>query len=193
MKWDKKAYKNIEKEFFETDEENKITYLRLQFESPKDIFDTNAITKIPVINDEFTDWLHAAIRHAPKKSNIHLDVEFDDMCGYTDEELRNILDKNIMLIDKVGHNSAIRRGWMAGLFLLVGLVFLLGVILVSSLMRDDDAIKTILLSIFEISSWVPIWTSIEILVIDNLELRHRALVYAKRLNRVSFRQKSTIG
>ena len=43
MKKQFKEFLDIEKEFYELDKENKIAYMKLEFDKPSDIFDQNTI------------------------------------------------------------------------------------------------------------------------------------------------------
>lgn len=63
------------------------------FASPKEIFDTNAMTKIPVLSDGFLDWIRVAFDYAPNKYRIDLDIGFDDMGGYDEGQLSEIFKK----------------------------------------------------------------------------------------------------
>ena len=69
-----KEYINIEEDFFNLDKENRLAHMKLEFVTPRDLFDTNSITKTPVFNDEFTEWLKASFEYAPKKYKIDLDI-----------------------------------------------------------------------------------------------------------------------
>ena len=46
-------FKTIEEEFFDLDKQNKKAKMKLEFARPSDLFDNIAITKIPVLTDEF--------------------------------------------------------------------------------------------------------------------------------------------
>ena len=52
MKLDKKQYQDVEQQFFDLDDENNIAYLWRNFESPGEILDLNAFSKIPLMNSE---------------------------------------------------------------------------------------------------------------------------------------------
>ena len=60
-------YKHIEESFFALDHENKTVSIPLVFERPSDIFDINAITKIPVFNDDFWEWIFASFQYSPRR------------------------------------------------------------------------------------------------------------------------------
>ena len=92
-----RRYQNIESEFFELDQENKKALMKLEFDKPSSIFDKNAVTKIPVLSDEFLSWIIASFEYAPKNYKIDLDIAFEDMENYNGEELKEIFFKNLIL------------------------------------------------------------------------------------------------
>ncbi|MBQ7243667.1 MAG: hypothetical protein IJS52_05630, partial [Bacilli bacterium] len=95
-----KQYKNIEDEFFDLDHANKKALMKLEFEKPSDIFDKNAVTKLPVLSDDFLDWVLACFEYAPHSYKIDLDIAFTEMEGYSEEQLKDIFFKNMVLEGK---------------------------------------------------------------------------------------------
>ena len=81
-------FNDIENEFFNLDKENKIATITLKFDKPSDIFDTNSITKIPILNDEFIDWITFSYKYAPKNYCIALDVSFSSLENYKEDVIR---------------------------------------------------------------------------------------------------------
>lgn len=65
-----KRIKDNEENFFDLDKENKIALMKLEFDNPNDIFDLNSITKTPLLNDDFIDWLKCSFEYAPDKYKI---------------------------------------------------------------------------------------------------------------------------
>ena len=100
---------NIENNFYELDEENKIAYLNLEFTSPDDIFDKNSITKIPVVSDDFLSWIDSSLEYTQKKYKVNINVWFDDLNGYTEEELNDIFMKNMILEFKKNEREKISK------------------------------------------------------------------------------------
>lgn len=96
----KEKIENIENDFFELDHENKKALMKLEFEKPSDIFDKNAITKMPFLSDDFLEWVKSAFGYAPKRYKIDLVITFDNLENYSEEELRNIFFKNLILEGK---------------------------------------------------------------------------------------------
>ena len=106
-KWEE--FRNVESEFFDIDEERKIATLRFHFASPEDLMDVNSVTKIPVLNDEFSDWIQYALAYTPRRVKIDIDVSFSSMDGYTEEGLFEIFRKNVGLEAKKIYRSEERR------------------------------------------------------------------------------------
>ena len=69
----------VEREFFDIDDENKRTNFNLEFSSPEDIFDPNLKSGVPALSDDFVEWLKEALEYSPKKYKIDLNVTFDDL------------------------------------------------------------------------------------------------------------------
>ena len=83
----------IVKDFFDIDEAAETAKVRLHFDSPKEIFDVNCMSKTPIFSDDFDEWLQSAFVMIPSKYKLALDITFDDMDGYTSEQLDDIFKK----------------------------------------------------------------------------------------------------
>lgn len=88
-----KSIVNIEDDFFDIDKEKKVANIVLNFDKPDDIFDLNYNSKIPVLSDDFLDWIASAFRIIPRRYKIKLDVRFRDLQGYDAETLEKIFEK----------------------------------------------------------------------------------------------------
>lgn len=180
---------NIEEEFFDVDHKSQCTHVQLEFHRPADIFDQAAITKTPVLNDDFMEWIAAAYEHAPRKYKIDLEVSFEDMDGYSEEKMNDIFRKNVVLagkrsIRKAGVKNRIALGLVGvGVVLLVSMIFLLG------FWKDGGIAKEIVSYIFDIATTVTLWEALTILLVENKERRdlHRDL--ARRFASIRFHQK----
>lgn len=189
IKKDAELFLNIEKEFFIINDEDKTCEMNLLFTSPDEIFDKNSITKIPVFNDDFIEWLQSAFDYAPKKYKIILNVEFDDLNGYKEEELHEIFIKNLALEIKKIEKTASTKNRIALNFIILGVIFFIGMVLVGGLMDSKSIGVQILESILEIASWVTIWEAITIIVIDTKERRSYMSSMAKRFKSIVFKKK----
>ena len=95
-----KDFENIERDFFEIDEVKGEAIVRLRFNRPSDIFDGNCLSKVPLFNDDFDDWLRTAFDMIPSRYRIALRITFDDMAGYAPKTLHDIFRKNLLLSAK---------------------------------------------------------------------------------------------
>ena len=93
----------IENEFF--DIEGKIARVRLHFGRPEEIFDANCLSKIPVFNDDFDEWLQSVFRMIPSKYQIALEISFDDMDGFSREQMDDVFRKNLILAARSASQS----------------------------------------------------------------------------------------
>lgn len=184
-----KEYQNIEKDFFELDEEGKIAFMRLEFARPSDIFDANSITKIPVLNDDFLEWIKAAFEYAPRGYRIDLSVCFEDLEGYAEDDLERIFTKNLVLEAKRTINQSRRKDIIA--WNLVGLGFLLlgSMLLMTGLWKDGGVAKEIVSYVFDIATTVTFWEALTILIVENKERRDLNRNFIRKFARISFRKK----
>ena len=93
----KATFANVEEEFFEIDKENRIATIRLSFDKVSDIFDDNYITKKPILNGDFMEWIANAFSIIPSRYKIKLSVSFANYEGYSERQLNELFLKNIIL------------------------------------------------------------------------------------------------
>ena len=96
---------NIEKEFYDFDEEKKEINFKLEFSEPEEIFDKNSITKVPVLSDEFFSWIQNSLEYTPNDYKLNIDIKFDDMKGYNEQQLKEIFNKKLALEFKKNHRK----------------------------------------------------------------------------------------
>ncbi len=184
-----KEFTGIEKEFFDLDENNKLAHMKLEFAKPSDIFDRNAITKIPVLSDDFLEWVISSFQYAPRGYKIALDIAFDDLEGYQEQELKDIFVKNMMLESKKSFRDSALKGKIAIGLATVGLIGLVSMILLMSLWSDGGIVKEIFSYIFDIAVTVTLWEALTILLVENLEKRKLRDDFIKRYQSIMFHQK----
>ena len=185
----KEKFENIENEFFELDHENKKALMRLEFEKPSDIFDKNAITKIPVLSDDFIEWVKSAFGYAPSKYKIDLVISFNDLESYSEEELRNIFFKNIILEGKKALEDNVSKNKIALGLIGLGTLFLIGMILLKGFWTDGGVFEEIVSYILDIACTVTIWEALTILIVENKEKRDLAKNLIKKFDSISFIKK----
>lgn len=186
---DGKRFKNIEKEFFEIDEESKIAYMHLSFSSPKELFDSNALTKKPMLNDEFMDWLKTSFEYAPRRCKIELTISFNEMDGYSEDSLQDIFMDNLMLEGKKNLNVTIRKNKIAFGLVGLGLFLLVGMIIMLSLWKEGGVAKEIISYVLDIAATVTFWEALNILIVENKEKRDIRKSLSKKFSKVSFVKK----
>ena len=182
-------FKNIEEYFFELDKENEKAKMRLEFDKPSDIFDINAITKIPVLSDDFLDWVKSCFDYAPKGYRIDLEISFNDLEGYEEKELKEIFEKNILLEAKKAIKETISKNKIAIGLMITGLIFLVSMIALLSFWKDGGVIKEIVSYIFDIATTVTLWESMTILIVENKEKRDLYKNLIKKYDSISFTKK----
>ena len=74
-------YNNIEEEFFEIDKEKKLAKISLSFDRVSEIFDLNYISKMPVLSDDFMEWITSAFSIIPSRYKIQVSISFGDYEG----------------------------------------------------------------------------------------------------------------
>lgn len=183
-----KKYNNIENDFFEIDEDKKIARIELAFNSTDDIFDLNYKTKMPVLSDDFIDWIGSAFRIIPKKYKIALTVSFDDMRNMSGEQMQDIFKKNLIL-DYKSRRSALKNKNMIAYGLIgVGVVLFTAMIITTRLWQGDSIIKEIYKYVSDIATTVTFWEAMTILVVESHEERSYVMGLAKRFDSIEFRK-----
>lgn len=189
MKKDIRKLIDIENEFFEIDKENKIIKMELDYDKPDDIFDSNTKTKTPMLSDEFIEWLNAAFEYAPRKYRIDLIVKFDDLNGYTEAQLEKIFERNIGLEFKRTNRKTSMRNKIAFGLIAIGLLFLLSLILITNLWKDESVAREAFIYVFDIVTTVTIWEAMTILIVENAERNNYMRSLAKRFKKIEFLKK----
>lgn len=164
-----KEAKNIESEFFELDQGQKRAKMELEFSSPNDIFDTNAKTKLPLLSDDFIDWVKTSFDYTPKGYKIDLLISFDDMGGYSEEGLQDIFKKNLLLESKRVGRDISSKNKIAVWLIVLGIIFLVTMILISALWKEENLVKTIFTYVADIAATVTIWEALTLLIVQNNE------------------------
>lgn len=182
-------YKNVESDFFELDHEKRKAFMKLEFNKPSDIFDRNVITKIPVLSDEFLSWVRASFEYAPRKYKIDLDISFDDMEGYEEEQLKRIFFKNMFLEAKKSLNQRNLKNRIAIGLVATGLISLVSMILLLALWENGGLGKEVVSYVFDIATTVTLWEALTILIVENQEKRNLTKNLVKKYDSISFHKK----
>lgn len=164
-------FKNIEKEFFEIDETEKLAKVNLHFDKVSDILDKNYLSKTPVFSDEFNDWILSALNLIPSKYKIDLKISFDDYENYDKDELNKVFGKNILLDAKSKLSEVKSRNKIGFIFMGMGFFFLISMILITHLWTSEGLLKTIFSYVADILATVTFWEALSILVLQGRERR----------------------
>ena len=179
---------SIEDEFFHLDHENKIAYMELEFETPKEIFDFNAVTKIPLINDDFMDWIKYVLDMAPRKYSIDISISFCNMDGYSSEYLKNVFLKNSVLEFKRMEKKVSKKNHIAIWLIILGVLLLISTIFLTGFWKEDGVIKQVVTYILDIATTVTVWEGLTILVVDSTERRSQMKNILSRVKSIRFQK-----
>ena len=162
---------NIEESFFDIDTVNNTAKIVLEFERPEDIFDTNYISRTPVLSDDFSEWIRSSFRLVSSKYKIDLTVRFNDMENYTEDELREIFRKNIDLEFKSNFIANRSKNRIAFSLIGIGVAFFMAMLLINNLWDSASVWKDVFVYISDIATTVTFWEAMTILVVEQKEKR----------------------
>ena len=181
-------FENIEKEFFDIDEAGETARVCLHFASPDEIFDVNCISKIPIFNDDFDEWLQSAFEMIPSRYRINLEVTFDDMGGYTSAELDELFKKNLLLSGKSIAQSIKFRKHIAISLIIAGVISFIAMVLIGNLWTDEGIWHDVFFYLLDIATTVLFWEAAGILLVENREHHITLKAYGERFASVSFKE-----
>lgn len=179
----------IEESFFDIDKENKVAFLNLSFQSPKEIFDENFITKEPLLSSSFLEGIMNSYDIIPSKYRIDLCVEFDTLDGYTEEDLTKIFLDNMGLEFRSVLTKERRKRKIAYWLLAIGLLLFTAMMFITHLWKEESVLKQIFEYVADIATTVAFWEALTILVVENHELQANLISIASRFNNIRFVEK----
>ncbi len=179
-------YKNIEEEFFEIDKEKKLAKISLSFDRVSEIFDLNYISKMPVLSDDFMEWITSAFSIIPSRYKIQVSISFGDYEGYSEQQLNDIFWKNIVLSAKSKRDSQRKRNSIAYGLIAAGIVLFAGMILTEINWDTESVMKPIISYVSDIATTVAFWEAMTILIVERKEQRSYLISVEKRFAGVSF-------
>ena len=186
MKLDKKQYQDVEQQFFDLDDENNIAYLWRNFESPGEILDLNAFSKIPLMNSDFVVWLTSLFDYVPKKYKLDITVCFDDLEGFDEDELAEICRQNIMLELKVQNRKAVKTNLLALGLCVLGILMIILYFSLDFIWDSEGSLKEIIMFVLEILATVPFWGAADIFFVGNSEQREAVRSFRKRFHAIKY-------
>ena len=176
----------IEEDFFDLDHENKIAHVQLEFEVPSEIFRTNIIAKTPAMTEEFREGLISIFDYVPDRYKVDIRITFDDLEGFTEEELAEICKKNILMQTKCVLRLARRRNRLALVLCCTGVLFILLTMLTDRLWTDEGTAKEVVMYILDIMATVPFWGAMETYFVESSERRNTIRNIKKRFMPITF-------
>ena len=179
-------YKHIEESFFDIDPRKKIAYIKLHFEKPSDIFDVNYMSKRPILNDDFLDWITYVFDMIPKKYRIDLDIAFDEFEAEMQEPLQKDFWYNIFSEYKTARAKEHAKNRIAYSLLGIGTAFFVAMLLVTHLWTAESLTREIFIYVSDIATTVTFWEAMTILVVERKENRSYRKNLAKRFDAIHF-------
>lgn len=164
-----KEWNNTEHTFFEIDEEKKIAKVVLKYEKPEDILDGTFASDTPLISREAWDYIQNVFGLIPPKHKVDLSLCFDDPGSYTEEQLDDILKKNIKLELKTKLAATRKRDMLAVDFLLAGVLSFIFVFVLKRTWISNSMWHDLVIYVFDIVTTVSIYEAITILVLEKKE------------------------
>ena len=182
-------YKNIEEEFFEIDKEKKLAKISLSFDRVSEIFDLNYISKMPVLSDDFMEWITSAFSIIPSRYKIQVSISFGDYEGYSEQQLNDIFWKNIVLSAKSKRDSQRKRNSIAYGLIAAGIVLFAGMIITEINWDTESVMKPIISYVSDIATTVAFWEAMTILIVERKEQRSYLISVEKRFAGVKFEKR----
>lgn len=182
-------YLNIEDEFFKLDHESKIAHVELNYDKPSALFDKDVITKIPMMSDDFFSSLIWAFDYLPENYKLDITISFNDLDGYSDEQLLELFEKNLAMEIKSRTRVGRRNEMSAFILCLVGIAFILISVLVERNWNSEGIGKLIVTYILDIVATVPFWGAMDIYIIEKSERRKKQAEIIRRFRNIEFIKK----
>ena len=180
------GFEHIEREFFDVDEAAGEAGIRLRFEKPEDIFDTNCLSKTPIFSDDFDEWLMTSFEMIPAKYRIALDISFDDPGDYTPEMLQDIFRKNLLFSARSHFQSVRTRDRIACGLIAAGVAAFAVMMLVGRLWGAESFWHEMFFYLLDIATTVLFWEAAGILLVESRKQRAIVRGYRERFSTVVF-------
>ena len=189
MKFNKRHIRRIEDKFFDLDHEKHIAYMDLTYECPSDLFDKDVFTKEPMISDELISGLTSMFSYLPIGYKLDIRINFNDMEGYSEEDLRTLFVQNLELelMAKVRNNFY--DYLIAFSFCAIGLGFVLVSILLKNYWTQPTIFQQILIFLADTMATVPFWGALDVLVVQRITQKKEFTNIARRFGNIEFKKK----
>ena len=181
--------KNIDYEFFALDQEKKIARIQLDYGNPDEIIDTAVNTKTPKMSDGFLGRISRSFEYVPDDYQLDIQIFFDDLDGYSEENLADICKKNVLLETKMHRRNAQRQNRLALSLCGLGLILVLASIGINLWWAGDSIAKQIVTFVLEIAATVPFWSAADIYFVQGGERRRNVANFVRRFHSITFHKK----
>ena len=178
-------------QFFDIDEETKTAPVDLAFSSPDDIFEETYITKTPLVSDVFLEEIRKIFATVPNSLKVDMTLYFDDMGGYTEEELANIFSANLKREYGVILTEYKKRQITAISMMAIGIVFFVLKTFLGHIWTDESFWNSLLIYFCDLAATVTIWEGLTILIIEQRQETRYLTNLKNRFGKIRFTKKET--
>ena len=159
----------IEHSFFEIDEERKVAKIILKYEKPEDILDDTFISDTPLMSPDALEYIRNVFGMVSSKYKVDLTLRFDDLSDYTEEQLDDILKKNMALDLKRKASANKKREKLAYSFIAAGVISFLFMFMVKSVWVSESVWNELFFYLFDIITTVSLYQAVTILSLERKE------------------------
>ena len=168
----------VAQSFFETDEEKKIARMVLRYEKAEDLFDPACCLLKPIVSREVLAHIGSMFGLVPNDYRVDLTLRFDDLCGYSESQLVEIIRKNFALEMRGSRTQNKSRRNLAFSFIGIGVLFFLIMIIIKRFWVADTVWNDLVFYFFDILTTVAFYQAATILVVEHRE--KKAIVNSMR-------------
>ncbi|MGM9858135.1 MAG: hypothetical protein ACI311_02645 [Bacilli bacterium] len=142
-----------------------------------------------MLSDDFNEWISCAIDYTPVNYKVNLNIYFEDLEGYTLEELNDIFSKNMALEFKHSEHNSFSKNRLAYGLVVGGVLLLIVTLLITSLWKVESIFKDIVSYLLDIATTVVIWEAMTILLVEDRERKSYYRRTFRKLENVTFYKK----
>jgi hypothetical protein len=164
-----KEWERIDDTFFEIDEKKKIAKIVLKYEKPEDILDRTCVSEIPLLRLETLGYFRNIFGKVSPKYKVDLTLRFDDFSDYTEEQLVDILKKNMAIELKSRMSASRSRDKLAYSFIAAGVLSFLLMFLVRCVWNSETVWNELFFYLFDIITTVSLYQAVTILGLERKE------------------------
>ena len=164
-----KEWERIDDTFFEIDEKEKTAKIVLKYEKPEDILDRTCVSEIPLLRLETLGYFRNIFGKVSPKYKVDLTLRFDDFSDYTEEQLVDILKKNMAIELKSRMSASRSRDKLAYGFIAAGVLSFLLMFLVRCVWNSETVWNELFFYLFDIITTVSLYQAVTILGLERKE------------------------